>query len=328
MEDVAARAGVSRALVSIVFRGMPGASEENRARVMQAANELSYRPDQRARLLGRTRSRTIGVTFGLQDEFHGQLVETLYSAAERSGYELILSPFAPTRREERATQALLDYRCAALVLIGPNLNGRALDALCEQAPVVLVSRPSTARADAVRTDDVAGARMAVEHLISLGHERIAHIHGRRAAGANERRAGYRMAMAEAGLDANIVLVAGGRADADGRAAADELLDRASGATAVFTFNDHCSFGLITRLGERGISVPGDLSIVGYDNTRQASSPPWSLTTVAQDSRAIARRVLDQAIHRADHPDEEAVDITVAPDLVLRGSTKEPITSTG
>src|SRR4029078_1024256 len=98
MEDVAARAGVSRALVSIVFRGVPGASDENRARVMRAAEELSYRPDQRASQLGRGRSRAIGISFSLHDENHGELVEAFYESAEQTGYDLILSPVAPTRR--------------------------------------------------------------------------------------------------------------------------------------------------------------------------------------------------------------------------------------
>src|SRR4029079_6457480 len=96
MEDVAARAGVSRALVSIVFRGVPGASDENRERVMRAAEELSYRPDQRARLLGRGRSHSIGISFGLHDENHTELVEAFYDASGGSGYDLILSPNAPT----------------------------------------------------------------------------------------------------------------------------------------------------------------------------------------------------------------------------------------
>src|SRR5690242_16024070 len=97
MEDVATRAGVSRALVSIVFRNVPGASEATRARVMEAADELGYRPDQRARLLGSSRSRTIGVFFGLQHEFHTEMVEQLYAAAEGSGYELALGAHAPSR---------------------------------------------------------------------------------------------------------------------------------------------------------------------------------------------------------------------------------------
>jgi DNA-binding LacI/PurR family transcriptional regulator len=97
MEDVAHHAGVSRALVSIVFRGVAGASPATRERVMRAAEELAYRPDQRARLLGRNRTRMVGVAFGLHDEFHAEVVEQLYQAVDGTGYELALGAAAPTR---------------------------------------------------------------------------------------------------------------------------------------------------------------------------------------------------------------------------------------
>src|SRR4051812_6372246 len=119
MADVAERAGVSRALVSIVFRGVPGASPATRQRVMQAAEDLAYRPDQRARLLGSNRSRTIGVVFGLNHEFHAEMVEALYRSVEATDYDIALGATAPTRDEHRAVQALLDYRCEALILLGP-----------------------------------------------------------------------------------------------------------------------------------------------------------------------------------------------------------------
>ena len=108
MADVAERAGVSRALVSIVFRDVPGASAATRERVMQAAEELSYRPDQRARLLGSNRSRTVGVTFGLHQEFHAEIVEGLYRAVEGTGYDLVLGAVAPSR--DRASRGAVASR--------------------------------------------------------------------------------------------------------------------------------------------------------------------------------------------------------------------------
>ena len=320
MEDVASRAGVSRALVSIVFRGVPGASDENRARVMRAAEELSYRPDQRARLLGRTRSHTIGIAFSLHDEACRQLVETLYLESEGSGYDLVLSPIAPTRPEARAAQSLLDYRCEALILIGPELAGRALTSLAEQTPMVVVGRAvRSSNVDVVRTDDTTGGRLAVEHLIALGHQRIAHVHGNRAAGAAERRRGYRDAMRDAGLDAYEQLFAGGRTDDDGRTAADRIL-ASDLPTAVFVYNDHCAAGLIDRLRERGLRVPDDLSIVGYDNTRLSQSTSLSLTTVSHDSHALARSTLDRAISLSEEPFNGGTEIVVPPRLVIRSST--------
>ena len=326
MEDVAARAGVSRALVSIVFRGVPGASDENRERVMRAAEELSYRPDQRARLLGRgrSRSRTIGISFGLHDENHGELVEAFYQASDESGYDLILSPNAPTRGEEEAAQSLLDYRCEALVLIGPSLTRADLEALAARVPVVVVARAArSAQVDVVRTDDAAGARLAVEHLVELGHRRIAHIHAGRIAGAVERRAGYREAMRDAGLE--VELIAGGRFEDDGWKAAVQLLETGS-ATAVFTYNDQCSVGLIARLRDRGVGVPGDVSVVGFDDTRLARSASLALTTIAQDTDAIARHALELAIQRSDATDWAGAEIVVAPRLVVRTTTSAPPTT--
>ena len=323
MEDVAARAGVSRALVSIVFRGVPGASDENRERVMRAAEELSYRPDQRARLLGRGRSRTIGISFGLHDENHGELVEAFYQASDESGYDLIVSPNAPTRGEEEAAQSLVDYRCEALVLIGPSLTRAELEALATRGPVVVVARAvRSAQVDVVRTDDAAGARLAVEHLVELGHRRIAHIHAGRIAGAAERRAGYREAMRDAGLDTDIELIAGGRFEDDGWKAADQLLETGT-ATAVFTYNDQCSVGLIARLRDRGVGVPRDVSVVGFDDTRLARSASLALTTIAQDTDAIARHALELAIRRSDATDRAGAEIVVAPRLVVRTTTSAP-----
>jgi len=324
MEDVAARAGVSRALVSIVFRGVPGASDENRERVMRAAEELSYRPDQRARLLGRGRSRTIGISFGLHDENHGELVEAFYQASDESGYDLIVSPNAPTRGEEEAAQSLVDYRCEALVLIGPSLTRAELEAMAIRVPVVVVARAvRSAQVDVVRTDDAAGARLAVEHLVELGHRRIAHIHAGRIAGAAERRAGYREAMRDAGLDSDIELIAGGRFEDYGWKAADQLLETGT-ATAVFTYNDQCSVGLIARLRDRGVGVPGDVSVVGFDDTRLARSASLALTTIAQDTDAIARHALELAIQRSDATDRAGAEIVVAPRLVVRTTTSAPV----
>src|SRR5919107_2985334 len=120
LADVAARAGVSVPLVSIVMRDAPGASDATRERVRRAAEELGYRPDTRARLLRSSRSRLLGVVFGVQHAFHGDLVTGLYTAADRAGYELALSAVTPQRDEGRAVASLMQDRCEALVLLGPH----------------------------------------------------------------------------------------------------------------------------------------------------------------------------------------------------------------
>jgi DNA-binding LacI/PurR family transcriptional regulator len=322
MADVARHAGVSRALVSIVFRDVPGASAETRQRVMEAAEELGYRPDQRARLLGRHRTRTIGVVFGLQHEFHGRLVEDLYRAVGASGYDLALGATAPTRDEGTAAQGLLDYRCEALVLLGPTLPRAAIEDLARHVPVVVVARALRSQAvDVVRTDDVAGARLAVEHLAGLGHSAIVHVDGGRAPGAAERRRGYRRAMSDLGLDSEAQVLAGGLNEESGEQAAEQLL--AGHATAVTAFNDHCAAGLLFALRARGVGVPDDVSVVGYDDSPVAGLAGVALTTVAQDSAALATSALELAIARVEDGDTPTREVVVPPRLVVRSTTRAP-----
>ncbi|SOD73851.1 LacI family transcriptional regulator [Jatrophihabitans sp. GAS493] len=320
MADVAQRAGVSRALVSIVFRGVPGASEENRRRVMQAASELSYRPDQRAQLLGRNRSRTVGVVFGLHNEFHAEVVERLYQAAAGTDYQLALSPVAAGRSEEQAIQSLLDFRCEALILVGPFLPRAALEAVAGRLPVVVIGRAlRSSTIDVVRTDDAVGAELAVAHLVALGHRRITHVEGQRAPGATERRRGYRRAMETAGLLQEVALVPGGLTEDAGARAADRLLSTDL-PTAVFAFNDHCAAGLIAEFRTRSVRTPQDLSVIGYDNTGVARSATLSLSTIAQDARTLAYRALEIAIERSAEVTHEAVEVITAPMLILRATT--------
>ena len=323
MGDVAVRAGVSRALVSIVFRGVPGASRATRQRVMQAAEELAYRPDQRARLLGSNRSRTIGVVFGLHHEFHAEVVEALYRSVETTDYDLVLGATAPTRDERRAVQALLGFRCEALILIGPSLPRAAIEALAERLPLIVVARAlPRSSVDVVRTDDYAGARIAVEHLAGLGHTSITHVDGRRAPGAAERRRGYHAAMRELGLPPE--LVAGGLTESDGEQAAAQLLT-ATPPTAVTAFNDHCAAGLVAAARVRGLQVPTALSVVGYDNSHIASLTSVALTTIAQDPATLAASALDLAITRAESSSDgpSPSEIVVPPRLVLRHTTAPP-----
>src|SRR6185436_17829706 len=140
LADVAAAAGVSVPLVSIVMRDVPGASAVTRDRVKRIAADLGYRPDQRARLLRQQRTRLLGVTFEVEQAFHGDLIEGIYAAAEPAGYSLMLSAIAPTRAEPQAIEAVLDDRCEAAILLGPRSPTRSLIALAAKLPVVAIAR--------------------------------------------------------------------------------------------------------------------------------------------------------------------------------------------
>ncbi|MCW4351734.1 LacI family transcriptional regulator [Hoyosella sp. YIM 151337] len=322
---VAQRAGVSTALASIVMRGAKGASDETRQRVLEAARTVGYQPDARARMLRQTRTRLIGVQFGLQHPFHSDLVEGVYRAAESAGYDVALSAVSQDRKESRAIESLLANRCESLILLGPQQSTEQLANVAQQLPVVCVARRLRGQIaksiDVVRSADDAGIREAVGHLVQLGHRRIAHLDGGDAPGAADRRRGYLTAMRRRGLEAESVILASGLSEDDGAAAAHQLLQRTPRPTAVIAFNDRCAAGVLDVLLRRGVDVPGEISVIGYDNSYFASMSHIGLTTVGQDADELARLAVERAIARLDG--EEAIDereIVCVPHLVIRGTT--------
>ena len=278
-------------------------------------------------MLRSRRSRLIGVVFGVQHAFHGDLVSGLYAAADSADYELALSAVTPGRDERRAVASLLQDRCEALILLGPQLPTSYLADLAARMPVVVVARAVRHRAvDVVRTDDAAGLHQAVDHLVDLGHARIAHIDGGRAPGTAERRRGYREALQRHGL-------ADARPHPAGRAHRRRWSRRRSSParrhtrpTAVTVFNDRCATGVLDVLWRAGLHVPHDLSVIGFDDSRLAHLSHIALTTVAQDTQQITTLAITRAIARLDGtalPDRELV---IPPHLVVRSTTAPPVSA--
>jgi DNA-binding LacI/PurR family transcriptional regulator len=328
MEDVAARAGVSRALVSIVFRGVPGASDETRRRVLAAARELDYRPDTRASRLGRGRTRMLGVTFAVGHAFHGDLLGSLYREADRVGYEVVLSGVTPDRSDGAAVETLLAERCEALLLVGSQLPSSSMSTLARRLPVVSLLRPvRDSLVGVARTDDAHGLLLAVRHLRALGHERIALLDGGRAAGAPERRQGYRRGM-RAGTALLEVLLPGGLTELEGAEAAAAFLTLALDRrpTAVAAFNDRCALGFVDVVRQAGLIVPGDVSVVGFDDISQAAYPHVALTTIRQDAARLGAAAVHWVTSRLDGAAREAASdarMIIEPELVVRRSTAAP-----
>ncbi|MGW0160595.1 LacI family DNA-binding transcriptional regulator [Mycobacterium sp. NPDC003323] len=322
LADVAAHAGVSVALVSIVMRGAPGASERTRDRVRGAADELGYRPDPRARRLRQHRTKLIGVTFTVGQEFHADLVDGVYVAAENLGYDVVLSGITPHRDEVRARRTLIDEQCEGLVLVGPQSPARQIDELAERVPVVVLAR-RVRGVDAVRSDDVAGAMLGTEHLIGLGHRRIVYLDGGRAPGAAERLRGVRRAARAAGV--SVQVCPGGLTEREGATAATVLLAESELPTAVFAFNDRCALGVMDVLIRAGVSVPQQVSVVGFDDSPLAGLAHVDLTTVGQDAIGLAATAVRRLAERLDHPAGaiDRVDLVREPTLVVRGSTGPP-----
>lgn len=328
LEDVARAAGVSRALVSIVMRGAVGASDETRARVMSIVQELGYRPDARARLLARASTRLLGVTYLVSSMHHADLVSLIYDAAEVAGYEVILSGKTQHHDDRRAVNTLLGYRCDALLLLGPALSEPELNALAASIPIVIVGgrmRHPVGAVDSIRTDDDAGLWLAVEHLVGLGHQRIAHVDGGRGIRASDRRRGYRTSMARAGLRSSIRILSGDETLQAGRRAGAELLAIQPPPTAVVAYNDDAAWGVMRAIADAGLSVPGDISVVGYDASQLLRQGPHELTTVRQDVDAMAKLAVERAVGRISGVTPAVPDVVLMPTFV-QGETTGTVAS--
>lgn len=324
MQDVAGRVGVSRALVSLVFRNAPGASQETRDRVITAAAELGYRPDSAARVLARSRSRMLGVILTVRNPFHADLVEAIYSVAEQRGYDIVLSAKGSTRGEHKAIEALLGHRCEALILLGPDANVSLLADAVHYVPVVAVGRrmPKTG-IDSVHTAEARGVRQAIDYLVELGHREIAHIDGGTGAGSAERRRGYRDAMRKHGLAEHIRVLPGDHTEESGARAAQVLLGEERLPTAMLAGNDQCAFGLLDAFARAGVRVPEEISVVGYDDNPMAQLSHIDLTTVRQDIQRMAEHAVSAAIGRVEDPTQPVRDVVLEPKLVVRGTTGSP-----
>ena len=305
MADIAAHLGVSRQLVSIVMRDMPGASDVTRKRVRQAADELGYRPHIGARTLRQTRSHQMGVSFAPQHATEPDIVEAIYPAAAVADYQVVLSAQTRTRSTTQAVEELLGYRCAAIVVIGSDLSDQGLRALARRVSVPMVvvggARSSSAY-DVVYSAGDLGTRLTVDHLIGLGHRRIAYVSAESMASARVRRKGYLEAISAAGLEVDLVNVRGSDyTEEAGAAAARELLGRDQLPTAIVGGNDQQAVGILTVLSRAGIVVPDQVSVTGFDDSRFAGLSSIDLTTARQDPGEMGRAVVEAAVRRIHNP---------------------------
>lgn len=324
MDDVAREAGVSRSLVSLVFQGSPKVADATRERVLAVADRLGYRPNALARSLASTRTRTLGLLVDdLRNPFFAKALAALEDAAAASGYRaLIADGRRDARREEEAVRTFADHRVDAVVTVSPRLSDGQLAELARLVPMVVLERDA-AGVDIVMHDERLGARLVVDHLVALGHARIAHVDGGPGAGSAPRREGYREAMAAHGLASRIDVIPGEYTEAAGREAAAALLLRAELPTAVFCANDAMAAGVAAVLDEHGIDVPGTVSLVGYDDTTLAELHLLSLTSVRQPLDLLAEAAVAAADARIADPGLPPTRAVLPPALVVRRSTAAP-----
>ena len=320
LSDVAKRAGVSTALASIVMRDAPGASPASRQRILAVARELGYRPDARARSLASLKSHVIGVLFGRAGRFHFELIDGLYVAAEEQGWDLVLSALTASRDEKRALDSLHDFRFDALVMLGPPVPEPLLSG---RLPVVVVGwHVDHPDVDIVRTSDEHGMALAVQHLVDLGHRHIAHLQGGDGLVAVARRDAYVHAMRVHGLEPEIrILPCDGEDQLDGQRAARALVEDPSLLpTAIVAFNDDIAAAAMSVLAQHGLSVPGDISIIGFDDSVLARSPGVDLTSVQQVPQEMARLAVGRVVARCDGSEVAGREIVLEPELIVRRTT--------
>jgi len=322
LDDVAREAGVSRAMVSIVLRGQSGASAGTRDRVLAAAEQLGYRPDLRAQSLAGTSSRLIGVLFGAAGTFHFDLLEGLYDEAEKRGYSLILGALTAERDERRALHSVQGFALDGMIMLGPATPSPLSAGTLPLAVIGWdVDHPMV---DVIRTSDHDGIALAVDHLVGLGHRRIAHLDGGTGLIATTRRAAYVAAMASAGLAGEVRVLAGGETSLEGMTTAQALLrESAPLPTALVAYNDDTAIGALSVLRDSGIDVPGAMSVIGYDDSEAARNLPIGLTSVAQHPHVMARHAVQRVVARARGTRVSGRSVVLDPDLVVRASTAPP-----
>jgi LacI family transcriptional regulator len=330
--DVARHAGVSTTAVSKVVRNAYGTSPAMRTRVRAAIEQLGYRPSAAARAL-RGRTYTIGVMLpDFRNPFFADVIDGITEHLAGTEYQLFMAwSCDDAASEARVTDAMLDRGMDGVVLIAPVSSRARLKRVARTVPTTVVGRHGPSRDyDTVTDDDSAGAGLVVSHLAGLGHRRIAHIEHlekdpvRLIEMPNAQRAdGYRNAMRAHGLGDAIDIVSTTYTRDGGYLGAQQLLGRRHRPTAIFAGADIVAVGVLDALTEAGLSVPGDVSVVGYDNITFAAVGPLSLTTVDQDGHRIggtaARLLLDRIADRARSTEQ----VTFSPTLVVRRTTSPP-----
>lgn len=328
--DVATHAGVSTAAASKVLRNAYGVSPEMKAKVQASIAALGYRPLASARGM-RGRTHTVAVVVAdLHNEFSSLLVEGLRRECEQQKYRLLVGPAGSGRAaQDRMIEDLVDRGMDGLVLISPLGTDEELSALARGIPIVVLGRHGSGLDfDSVAADDFAGAGLVVDHLVALGHRRIAYVN-HVTEGTNDARLpeevrvrGYVDAMIRHGLGDSIDIVQSQWTQEGGEEAGRLILSRPNRPTAVFAGCDVAAFGVLTAMWESGVAVPAEISIAGFDNVFTASLSPISITTIDQSGLQMGatsgRLLLERVGGRT-----ESVNKILQPSLVSRNTTAAP-----
>ena len=341
LKDVALRAGVSVRTVSNVVNDYVYVADDTRTRVQAAIDELGYRPNLLARnlKLGRTRMLALVVP-ELDVPYFAELARLISHEARAAGYTVLIDQTDGDERRERelVTEDARGVNFDGVIVSPLSLTEEALEGRRASAPVVLLGeRLFAAGVDHVAIDNVRAAREATAYLFSLGRRRIAAIgvQHESTGTAKLRTIGFREAFAAAGavVDEELLVEVGHYHREDGAAAMSRLLDLPEPPDAVFCFSDLLALGAQRVALARGLSVPGDLAVIGFDDIEDGRYTTPTLTTISPDKAVIARSAVRQLIARIDASDgaaepSESVQIEAPYRLVVRESTQGRISTGG
>lgn len=329
IQDVAAAAGVSLSAVSKVVRGAYGVSPQMRARVAAAIEQLDYRPNTGARAM-RGRSYTVGVALlELTSPFLAEIAQGISDELQHTPYQdVIVTTGLSSERQKRGIEALVDRRVDGLVLIAPWIDTAWIEKIAKTVPMVTVALHGSAKHfDTVVDDEHLGARLMVDHLVTAGHRQIVHTsmppgesEGSFVLSHTARRQGFEQAMRHHGLAPDVIET--WYSEEGGYRAARQAFDRDHPPTAIFAGADIAALGVLRAAEERGLRVPEDLTVVGYDNIYASSINRVSLTTVDQSSHLTGAESVRLLLERIDGR-TVAKQFVIAPRLVTRGTSGPP-----
>jgi DNA-binding LacI/PurR family transcriptional regulator len=332
IKDIAKAAGVSHSTVSRALSDSALVSDETKARIQRLAGEMGYSPDSLARSLVTRQTNTIGVVVTtIADPFIAQVVQGIEATAQDHGYTVILcNSGAVSDREIAAVEMLRSKRVDGVIVTSSRIGALYLEHLERiGVPIVLINNhneDSGRYTFTVSVDNCHGGRLATRHLIELGHRRIAYVTAPADHSSDlDRMTGYRQSLSEAGLEPFPALVIPGNGRADGGEQALESLNALDvRPTAVFCYNDMTAIGLIAAARHAGLSVPGDLAVVGFDDIPFAKYCYPPLTTIAQPKIEMGQLAMKMALSlmaiNAETGDQELSNVVVYGKLIVRAST--------
>lgn len=327
IRTVAEDAGVSTSAVSKVLRDAYGVSEALRAKVQASMATLGYRPHTAARGM-RGQTYTLGLLLpDLHNPFFGDIFAGVNAALERTQYQALLGVSeSATSIEVALIEAMVDRQMDGLILIGPRILSHDIMQVAARIPTVVIAHYATpdANFDTVNNDDRLGARLVVQHLVAAGYRHIAYLSQEisdreKTMVTTRREIGYREAMKEAGLSKHVRVAHAPQTSRETQGVARQLLQSRNRPDAIFCWTDFIGLEVLSVAKELGLNVPGDLAVVGYDNTSYCDLAQNAMTSIDQSGPVLglqAARLLIERIKGREKPEH----FVVTPRLVARGSS--------